>query len=115
MAKPLTINGVTRTPSEWARSLGISKQAFYLRERGLRDGDNLLRSKNERSKYASDYRLRFGKTLTEMEQEYGFSASTIRYWIGHPDNIHVLIMKSLNRIKILEHILGTVNLKTEKK
>jgi len=75
----ITIDGRTKNLTEWAREIGITKEAMRLRvnKYGENAGKKLLLKKEKQGKikHTSKYFRKYGKTLKEMAEEAGITTT----------------------------------------
>ena len=88
--KLIEINGITKRQAEWARELGITREAFRQRVAKGLVGPDLLSIKRSGSPLGSRYLTskylrRFGLTLRDMKELTGIGETVILYRINQLD------------------------------
>lgn len=87
----VTVNGVTKSKSEWARFLDITRQAFDSRMKTMDKsrwiipkGDSIVKPETYNSKYSKKY----GMKAKQISAELGVSMATV-YYLAKQDRLEI--------------------------
>jgi len=84
----VTINGITKSKSEWARHLGITRQAFDYRMVRSDDKNRWILPKDIMAIYNSKYADRYGITINEIAVRLNVKLQTA-YKLAREDKLNI--------------------------